>query len=421
MSLESYADAAEQRIGKQAPPERPFDVLGTNAAGQTMWGDFLPALRGTQGMRTLREMTDNDATIGSILYAMEMLLREVEWHGEPDQDIPADVDAAQFLDECMGDMEQTWPDFIAEDLEFLPFGHSVFEVNYGLRTAEDGSAFDDGRIRWREFGVRPQESISKWLHDEEGRLVAVQQTTAKGPVVIPREKLLLTRTTTTRPQGKSILRSAYTSWYYKKYVTEQTVIGTQRDLAGMPVAWIPAENLQARDGVWQAWKDIVTRSKKDELYGWLLPLEYDDAGNKLYEFEIVRGGGGNLRDAIGFIRMFAMDIATTVLAEFVGLGRDTVGSRALAEPKQELFQTTLEAWADVMQAAINKDAVMPLLQLNGMGRARLVHGPVKDTNVDDLARLIQAAANAGQEWSDEAATNRTRALVGYPPVEEDGA
>lgn len=413
-----YLAAAETRLNKQTP-KQPFQVLGVNtrqSASGSLYQDFLPQLQGLQGMRTIREMTHNDATIGSILYAVEMLLREMPWSAEPDETDPGGEEAAEFLGECVEDMEHTWPDHVARALSFLPYGFSMFETIYRRRRHTDGSMFDDGRIGWRRFDPRPQESIDKWVWDD-GRLTGVRQATGRGSVFIPIEKLLHYTTDSTTPEGRSILRTAYTSWYYKKYATEQTMIGLQRDLAGMPVAWIPAENLLAKDSVYETWRNIVTRSKKDELWGWLLPLERDGQGNKVYEFEIVRGGGGNLRDAMALIRMFAMDIATTVLAEFVGLGRDTVGSRALAEPKQELFQTTLEAWADAMAATLNHQAVRPLLRLNGLSGASLVHGPVKDTNLADLAQLIRDTGSAGVDWSDEASVNRIRALGGFPAVE----
>jgi len=226
-------------------------------------------------------------------------------------------------------MDHTWQDHVAQAVSFLPFGFAAFETLYGRRNEADGSQYRDGKVRWRAFSPRPQESVDRFRHDDEGRLIGLEQDTRRGKVFIPREKLVLYRTDTTVPEGRSILRTSYTSWYSKKYVTEQMLIGLQRDLAGMPVAWIPAENLAARDAIYDSWRDIVTRSKKDELWGWLLPLERDEQGNKLYEFEIVRGGGTPSVDPVAVIRMFAMDIATCVLAEFLGLGRDSVGSMRL--------------------------------------------------------------------------------------------
>ena len=260
-TLDSLAAAAEERVGKQKTLD-PFTVLGTNpkqSASGSLYEDFLPQLRGQQGFRTLREMVSNDATIGAVIYAMEMLLREVSWNGVPDDEtLAADVDAAVFLDECKDDMEHTFPDFIAQALSVLPFGFSLFETVYGRRLLSEGSRFDDGRIRWAQFAPRPQESISRFVY-QDGRLFGFEQFTQHGPVVIPMVKALHFVTDSTRPEGRSILRPAYLAWYYKKYATEQMMIGMQRDLAGMPVAWIPAENMIAQDTTYDLWRKIVTR------------------------------------------------------------------------------------------------------------------------------------------------------------------
>src|SRR5260370_40709712 len=45
--------------------------------------EFLPELQYERGRRLLREMSDNDPTIGALLAAITMLVRSVEWRTEP--------------------------------------------------------------------------------------------------------------------------------------------------------------------------------------------------------------------------------------------------------------------------------------------------------------------------------------------------
>ena len=68
-------------VAKQVKPVAwtPTDELGVQAKqryGSNLFDDFLPQLRGTNALRVYREMSDNDATVGAILFAIEQLLRQ---------------------------------------------------------------------------------------------------------------------------------------------------------------------------------------------------------------------------------------------------------------------------------------------------------------------------------------------------------
>lgn len=62
--------------------------LGQRQGRGQLYGDFLPQLTGTRAIRTYGEMANNDATVGSILFAVEMLLRRMTWEEEPWDDTP---------------------------------------------------------------------------------------------------------------------------------------------------------------------------------------------------------------------------------------------------------------------------------------------------------------------------------------------
>ena len=86
--------------------------------------EFLPELRGYRGVQAYQEMADNDATVGAILYAIEMLMRQCEFHIEPGGDTEKDKAAAEFVESCMDDMERTWADTLSEILSFMTYGWS---------------------------------------------------------------------------------------------------------------------------------------------------------------------------------------------------------------------------------------------------------------------------------------------------------
>ena len=152
------------------------------------------------------------------------------------------------------DMSVSWPDFLAEVLSFLPYGWSFFEIIYKIRKGynedtKSSSNYSDGRVGWGKFAVRSQDTLFKWEFDEEGGLQGLWQMAPPNyeEVYIPLEKALHFRTETHKnnPEGRSILRNAYRSWYFLKRIQEIEAIGIERDLAGLPVMQVPVELLSS--------------------------------------------------------------------------------------------------------------------------------------------------------------------------------
>lgn len=381
-------------------------------AGQ-IYEEFLPELRGVRGRRVIRQMADNDATIGGLLFAVEMLTRQVAWDITPASESSEDEAVAQFVRECLfEDMVQTWPDTLSEILSFLPFGWSFLEIVYKVRGGqttmpERASKYSDGRIGWRKWAIRSQESLDRWEFDETGNLTGLTQRPAPDfrAVTIPLEKALLFRTTSRKgnPEGFSILRRAYVSWYYKTNVQRIEGIGIERDLAGLPVAYVPPELLStAADANEQAIlasiKEIVTNIRRDEQEGVVFPLSYDDAGKERYRLELLTSGGARQFDTDKIITRYDQRILMSVLADFLLLGHEKVGSFALSSNKSSLFSVALGAWLDSICATINQQAIPRLLALNALpmeAAPKLTHGDVEEWSLTELAEYVSKLSAAG--------------------------
>jgi hypothetical protein len=151
-------------------PSEAFAELGVT--GLRQYGGFVAEewLRQLAGQgraaRVWREMADNDATVGALLFAVKMLARGVEWTVEEG----ADPAAAEFVEECMDDISGTWEDFISEVMTMLQYGWELSEIVYKKRQGPeprgkgpDGrplptSKFNDGKIGWRKLPMRPAAS-----------------------------------------------------------------------------------------------------------------------------------------------------------------------------------------------------------------------------------------------------------------------
>ena len=217
--------------------------MGQKRYGGFFQEEFLRELQGRKGIQIYREMADNDDVIGAILYAVEMLIRQVTWDVRPAGSGEKDTEVAEFVLSCMHDMSDTWTDTISEILSFLTFGWSAHELVYKRRAGKSAdprlnSKYTDGLIGWQKLPIRSQETLYEWHYDEKDNLLGMVQMPPPDYrlIEIPVEKLLLFRTKSRKgsPEGRSILRNAYRDWYFKRRIQEIEGIGIERDLAGFP-------------------------------------------------------------------------------------------------------------------------------------------------------------------------------------------
>lgn len=410
-------------------------TTGLKRMGGIIREEYLRELRGPQGQSIYTEMSTQDAVLGGVLFAIEMLIRGMDWPVVPASQDPVDLENAEFVEGALRDMETPWKDLLSEILTFLVYGWCLLEVLWKLRQGEQDdptrrSAFDDGLIGWRDWQIRSQDTLDRWEFDEEGNVTAMVQVAEPDfrPRVIPLDKCLLFRTTTRKgsPEGRSVLRTAYREWYLKRHIETMEAIGAERDLAGLPVMGVPAELLRPdaspeEKALAEQCMKIVTNVRNDEQGGILLPLEYDENGHPLYELRLLTAGGQRMFDTDKIITRKENRMAASLLADFILLGQQAVGSFALASEKTRLFSFAIAAWADVICSVVNRRAIPRLLRLNGKewsaGPPTLQHGDIETVDPKALAEFIAAAASAGGPITPEMWAHVYR-LVGLPVPEE---
>jgi len=424
---------------------KPIEILGAsglNHSGGTVDEEWLRQLQGEKGVQAYREMKDNDPIVGSILYAIKTLVRQTDWRVEATGDDPRHAEIAEFVESCVDDMSQTWGDFISEALSFLPYGWSYFEILYKLRKGDtkDGKASSkhaDGKIGWRKFGVRSQDTLLRWEIDEEGGIQGLWQTAAPSFEVkfIPIEKALLFRTETTKgnPEGRSILRNAYRSWWFLKRIQEIESIGIERDLAGLPVMQVPLELLSAnatasQKNVLADFRDMIQRIRRDEYEGVVVPSETDMDGNPSgYKLSLLSSGGRRPIDVNEIVKRYESRIAMSVLGEFVLLGMDTVGSFALSSNKTALFSQALGTYLKGIADVFNAFAIPRLLRLNGYTDSefypKMTFSDIETPDINELAGALSGLTAAGILTPDDELEKWVReyANLPVPEVTEEAA
>ena len=401
-------------------------VAGDNTYnGQIRADEFLPELRGKKAIRKYREMRDNDSTIGAVMYATEQVLRDVDLKVMPANDSAEAKEVAEFVKSVLDDMDHTLDDHIAESLSNLSYGFAWFEVIYKRRNGptersdKKRSKYSDGRMGVRKIAIRAPWTISRFDVDQQtGDVKGIYQDGSgyNNSNYIPTRKSLYYRTTTINgdPAGRSILRNAYTSYEYVNNLQSIEAIAVERELAGIPVARIPAEYLSgdataAQSGFVNNLQSILRDVKFNEQGYIILPSDtYPDkdgapTNQKLVDVELMSSSGSRNIEIDTIVRRYQHDIARSVLSEFLMLGGGSTGSYALSKSKTDLFLRALESYIQAIVDVLNKQLVERLWELNGLNydmMPTIVAGDVAPHDLREIAAFLRNLNGADINVSD---------------------
>jgi hypothetical protein len=402
---------------------RPYNELGVASDTRPDWGirsdEFVVQLRGRQGIRKYREMSENDPIIGAILTAMTMMLRSVEWRVEGDNE--ADK---EFVESVMHGMDdKSWEEFIADVLTFLQYGFSVFE----MVPRRD----DDGMIRIKKLASRAAYTIDRFETTDSGDILGVWQIAARKNVFMPYSRILHFRTTSVanEPSGRSVLRSAYTAWTAQNNIKYFEGVGIERELNGLPIAYIPSEYMasdasDAQKALYNQVKKILRDVKRNEQGYIVFPSDLyanEDGSltnNRMVEFDLVASKGTRDIDTGAVIVRYQQEIARSVMADFVMLGANDRGSFALSQSKADLFLRALEGYADTITAQLNRKMIPTLWEMNGKDKStmpKISRGRIAPVDLDELGQFIQRLALSGVDlFPDDILDGHLRDVAGLP-------
>jgi len=409
---------------------REVGVTGLRQFAGWVREEFLPQLVGRQAARVYREMGDNSPVIGGILMAINATMRKVEWRVQPPDDMENNPEAKErvdFIESCMHDMSHTWSEGINENLSMLQYGFAPHELVYkrrlGRRPGADpgrpgrtlpGSKYDDGLVGWRRIPIRGQDTVIKWFFDENGTTKGVTQQPYVGPLTdIPIEKMLLFRPTAMKgnPEGRSIIRNSYVSWYYVKRLEQQEAITYER-LGGLPVVRCPPQLLEAAKSgdaesvaLVESLKKISRNVRIDEQMGILLPSTVYEGANgpsQVYQYNIeflapqgARGAGVSPDVAI---QRHSVNMMISVLADFLMMGHEVRGTQGLSTNKVDLFFQAIEGFLNSIGDVYSRFGVPRLFDLNGWDQKlapKIVPDLAQRIDLDVLSNFVLRLSQAG--------------------------
>jgi hypothetical protein len=409
------------------PEQKLFDEIGNSGLSKfngVINEEQMRELQGRRGVLTYRKMADYDDTVGAMLFAMTTLLKAASFKWVAAGESPDDIERRDFFESVWKDMSQTWEDVLGDILTMFTYGWSLHEIVLKTREGEHAdparrSQFSDGRVGVRKLAIRAQETLDRWVLGDNDGIDGMVQRTEKGEVTIPIQKALLFRTATTKnnPEGRSLLRNAWQSWYFKGNIRTVEGIGIERDLAGYP-------NIQLQEGAPDIWnpndanatrlREVLESSirniRRDEQEGSIMP--------KWAKLELLSSGGKRNFDTGEVITRYDQRICMTVLADFIMIGHDAVGSKALSTTKVSVFTRALSGYGHGICAIINRFLVPKLMRLNGWSAAeppRLECSNIMNIEIADVVALVKAMSEGGAlMFPDPDLERGLMSLIGMP-------
>lgn len=394
-----------------------------------LYEEFLPELRGLEGARVYQEMQDNDPMVGALLFAIEMLVKNVKWRIDINsQADPNDAEAKKlrdwYEDALFHDMKRiSFNQVVAEALSSLTYGYHIGEVVYKKRES-------DGLIGIHKIAPRSQHTVWRWFFDDEGDVTGFEQYNWSGPnVTIPMNKCLhwANRATRLNPEGRSLLRNAYVTYKRKNRIEEAEGRSALRS-AGLVVLRIPSEYLSPTASpdqkrianLYKAAADKIAQDKQGSI---VLPSDmWPDTANPMITIEFVTTGDRKPADLSPIVDRQDKRIVSVALADFIVLGQDGTGSLALSSNKTTLFARAGGAVLKMIASPINEHLIPRLAKLNNFDPAKLPvleHEDIEEPDLDIFAGAIQKLAAAGMPIfpsEDGSVESHIRGLMALPDV-----
>lgn len=362
--------------------------------------------------------------------------------GDPEDE--ASVAAAEFVQWCLNNMEETFYSTMENICTYNTFGFSVFEKVYS--TVPNGEY--QGRQYLKKLSPRSQKSLdtsAPFNYSEDGRtFLGINQSRRNLPrlnslphgrfgglatgrsgssgvaggfdnrsdvISIPANKLVIFayRAHNGSRQGNSPLKSVYVAWKEKKIIEEYQTIGITKDLGGLPVLELPIEmlNKAAQDTnsneasvVRDLQRDVANMHAGDQSY-MILPSDTDEKGNKLFKLTLMGvEGSGKQFDLQGAIKSRKQAILDAFGAGFMSLGNDGGGSYAMMDGKTSVHEAFVERDIKFITDVFESQVFPQLLAINGIKLTekqmpKMQTNPISEVDPDTWSKVIQRTASVG--------------------------
>jgi hypothetical protein len=401
--------------------------------------------RWPRNMDVIELMRRTDPTVKWMLLMSKVPILAANFYVDPASPADEDVEAAAFVQHAIfEELDGGFKKLLRRILSYLDFGHSVFNRVAELRdvefeyTPKKAKPEDDDpepvTVTRKAFVIgrmapRLQRTIREWnaVEGDSSQLANVVQYLGDG--LSPNEVTIDARDLVvfTNEQegddwrGVSLLRTAWRDWRYKVDLENLEAIGLERS-TGLPVAYPPSNATPEQlDSIERSISDL----KQGESVYIVMPgpkagTNVDEAVGWLLEDLAITGDGQ--ADPDKAIQRHESGMARNVLAEFMKLGQQGEGARAVGDVQQGPYYQAVQAIVEYICEMLTKELAAPLVAWNyDVSRVPKVKASkIEANNIALIADVLQKLIAQGAITVDSELEAHLRDVLELPdkPLEE---
>jgi hypothetical protein len=423
VAIDERATAEDDSVRTFAPADqlpRP-SLPEVGAPGVRIFGGFLntdeyvPELTGSRALDVYERMRRSDGMVAATLRGIKLPLLSASWEVVAATEDPLDLEIADAIRQNLFE-RISWQEHLREVLTFLDFGFSVFEKVWEIGDLTDGSSTKPF-VFLKKLAPRMQRTVWRWITDDAGSLTDIEQlkwvNSQFSYATIPVDKLLIFTNEKEGGNyvGRSVLRPAYKHWFIKDQLYRIQAIAAERHGVGIPVMTM-AEGKDDGPNMTRAENILVAVRAHEQGY------VVEPNG---FKFRIEGMGSGRAMDVDPMIKHHDWMISVSALAQFLTLGVQEQGARALSTDLTSLFLMTEKALGDYIGDIHNRYLIPQLVKYNYGGVTKypkLAVSQIESRKIESLISVLAQAAAVNLVTPDLEVENALRAWAGITPLDK---
>lgn len=340
--------------------------VGSSQTSTTTGGwvgpDYNPKMTGQTKIRVYDEMRRSDAAVRTSMRIIKAPLLAAEWYIEHGEHTTTGDMLVEFVKEALmgpNGMSRTFLQVLSEALLMLDYGYYPFFKVFKpakFRPSSDRARERDVAI-WKKWAPRPPINTTGWEFDDHGGVRKLKQNRSPDNFeevsMNIRDLLIFTFDEEGgNPEGVSLLRSAYPHWYWRQNLYRIDAIQKERHGIGIPDVELPP-NATPTDKKYA--KKLVENLRTNERAGIVRPFGWNVGFVETHTQQV---------NALDSAKHHGVMILMNVLSQFLALGTQESGSRAVGGVQEDIFVKSTHYVADLLRTIINKFAIKQLVDLN---------------------------------------------------------
>lgn len=414
-----------KKTNRAAKARQTIDLMRRmGGSGTSIWNgilsdnDYNPDWQGTKRTKLVDQMLDTDCTVRSIELATTLPAISATWHVEATN--PKHQEAAEDAEDMLfRRFTRPWTQVLWELYSYRYYGNWGVEIMY---KDLGGGRLDitdlEGRhpntfYRYQTADGKP--GITQVLPQGGMPSIPFEVTNEEGlPIGLHKFLLFVNEQKCEDHEGRSIVRPAWGSYYYKEKLYRIATLAAERQGVGYP--WMNLGK-DATDEEITAAFEMIRNMRANEGAGGAAKRDQD--GNQIMP-EFVDMKAGSIKDPQWLVDHLDQQIVGSINAPFLKLGTQPQGSRALADSQINFFLMAEQAAANYVSGTITKYVLKPWVKWNyGLDDAIELKVKIGKKDVVESAQVVAQLLQSGALTPSREIEERVREDNDLPKMETE--